>query len=71
MKAVGNDASLRSYPQLVAGIHPKGNQDGFPITHVGNDLSGHLPQIPDLSGYFPQIAGMSSEVLLNKKKEVG
>jgi hypothetical protein len=37
IKNVGNDRSLPSYPRLVAGIHPKGNQDGFPITNVGND----------------------------------
>jgi hypothetical protein len=24
----------------VAGIHPKGNQDGFPIKNVGNDGDG-------------------------------
>jgi hypothetical protein len=28
---------LLSYPQFVAGIHSKGNQDGFPINNVGND----------------------------------
>jgi hypothetical protein len=33
----------------------------FPIKNFGNDLSG----------YLPQIAGMTLEVLLNKKKEVG
>jgi hypothetical protein len=26
-----------SYPQFVAGIHPKGTQDGFPINNVGNN----------------------------------
>ena len=26
-----------SYPRFQAGIHSKGNQDGFPINNVGND----------------------------------
>ena len=28
---------LLSYPRFQAGIHSKGNQDGFPINNVGND----------------------------------
>ena len=43
VSVAGIHPSLRSYPQFVAGIHPKGNQDRFPITDVGNDLSGWIP----------------------------
>jgi hypothetical protein len=66
---------LPSYPRFQAGIYPKERQLGFPITTVGND--GDRERFPitlvgnDLSGYLPQIAGMTLEVLLNKKKEVG
>ena len=37
----------------VAGIHPKGNQDGFPIKNAGNDnLTPSSPQVVS-GGYVP------------------
>ncbi len=66
---------LPSYPRFQAGIYPKERQLGFPITTVGNDGDGERFPIKnfgnDLSGYLPQIPGMTPEVLLNKKKDVG
>ena len=37
-----------SYPRFQAGIHPKRNQDGFPITTVGNDGDGDGLPIKDV-----------------------
>jgi hypothetical protein len=38
LRVGGRDPSpLPSYPQCVAGIHPKGNPDGCPIKNVGHD----------------------------------
>ena len=43
VSVVGDPSPLRSYPQFVAGIHPKGTQDGCPIKNVGHDrLFCHL-----------------------------
>jgi len=43
LSEIGIPLLVRHTHRLVAGISLKGNQDGSPMTTVGNDLRGEIP----------------------------
>ena len=58
---------------LVAGIHPKGNQDGFPIKNVGNDGEGEgLPIniVGNVCELTPVVLGRGRYPSLEKPGEI-